>query len=304
MIRIAPAFAIDPSTLPFPPAIKALNYDAIVVERGVLLKAKFAKHGVAYDVETLETDPGMILQQVDAERELLDKAAINDAVRAVLPAFAKGADLDHIVARANVVRRVLTPADPIAGTAAVMESDESLLVRYLESFSAPAAGSVSSYIARAVLAWPQAHDIRPLGPAFHRRPGRVEIVLLAAAGAGVPDAAIAAVFAGLQPEDARPMTDDTSVRPARVNRWTLSAHLQIPRGADASAVVAQARTSAAAFGSNRYFIGGAVPANAAAASLYVPNIERAIVTSPLLDLPVAGDAAPFLEAINITHEVV
>ena len=52
--------------------------------------------GIDFDVDTLESDPAIILQQADASRELRAYAAINDAVRAGLIAFATDSDLDHL----------------------------------------------------------------------------------------------------------------------------------------------------------------------------------------------------------------
>ena len=74
---------LDLSRLPPPEALRGLDYEAILAERKSRLVALLASAGINYDVESLETDPAIILQETDAYRELLQVAAINDAVASV-----------------------------------------------------------------------------------------------------------------------------------------------------------------------------------------------------------------------------
>jgi phage-related baseplate assembly protein len=292
---------IDLSRFPPPEALRDLSYEAIVAERLDELVARYEAQEIVYDVERLETDPGVILQQEDAYRELLDKQGINDAIRAILPAFATGRNLEHIAARANVERAIITPTT--TGSPAVYETDAQLLDRYLASFAAPAAGSEDGYIARAAKAWPARYDIRVLGPEWHGVRGRVQVILLAAGGSPVSAGTLQTVRDALNAKDARPLTDDVQVMPALVTPWSLTAHLVIRRGPDPAVVRAQAETSARAYALSRYFVGGEVPANAVSGSLYVPNVERVVMSSPLADLPGSASRAWWLSELTLTHEV-
>lgn len=303
---------IDVGSLPSPIAIEELDFEAIVSRQ----KTKFQEFWEAvraanpslnlptYDVAMLEFDPAVITNEAESYRELLLRARVNDALRAVLPAFARGTDLDQVVARANVQR--LATAFDEEGNATAWESDAKLLDRYLAAFARPAAGSEDGYIYAAATAWPQRHDIKVYGyeaPGLGFEPGDVGVYLLAADGGSVSDEAMASVVRALNPKTARPRTDVVEVRRATVGTWSLAAKLIIRRGASPEAVVAARRTAVQAFADARYHIGGLVTAVGAVSALWDPNVINVEVTAPLADIPSARDKAPFLTSINLTYEV-
>ena len=162
---------INVADLPAPSAIEALDFESILARQ----KAKFQEFWEAarasnpdldlppYDVAMLEFDPVIIDIEAETYRELLIRARVNDALRAVLPAFAAGADLDNIAARANVVR--LVTARDEDGNPTAYETDAQLLDRYLAAFAAPSAGSEDAYVYQAATAWPERHDIAEIGRA-------------------------------------------------------------------------------------------------------------------------------------------
>src|SRR5690606_10342748 len=113
------ADTLDLSRFPAPLAIRGIDYEALLAARKTALVAAYQERGIAYDVERLESDRAIILEETDAYRELLAYAAINDAVRACMVAFAVGSDLDHLAAFYGISRRVITAATDTA--AAVME---------------------------------------------------------------------------------------------------------------------------------------------------------------------------------------
>lgn len=302
---------IDPSTLLPPKAIEELDFEAIYDRQTQAFLAFWDTVRAAnpdadlplYTVQSLETDPVGIVNQAESERELLLRAHINDTVRALLPAFAKGTDLDHIVARANVLR-LPTEYDE-DGNVVARESDRALLDRYLRAFAAPAAGSEDSYIFHARTAWPLAHDIRPLdysaGTGLQK--GDVEVILLAPNGQDPSDAAVDAVTRALSPRAHRPMTDVVSVRKATVDLWRLKAKLILPRGPSPMQVINERRAAAQAFADRRYFIGGLITLSGAVSALYSPNVTNVILQEPLADIPSGPDRAPFLTEIDLTYEV-
>src|SRR5690606_24987794 len=116
--------------------------------------------------------PGIILQQADAYRELLAYAAINDAVRSVMIAFAVGADLDHMAAYYGVTRRIITPA--AGSTAAVLESDAEFRRRALFAPEAmAAAGPHGAYVLHALTADPRVLNVDVWSP----DPGKVTVAV-------------------------------------------------------------------------------------------------------------------------------
>jgi phage-related baseplate assembly protein len=303
---------INVADLAKPEAIETLDYEAIVTRQKLIFAEYWDAVRTAnptlnlpsYDVAMLEFDPIVIDSQAESYRELLIRARVNDALRAVLPAFARGTDLDNIAARANVVR--LVTARDEDGNPIEWESDAKLLDRYLAAFAAPAAGSEDGYIYQAATAWPQRHDIKVHNhsvEALNLDPGDVAVYLLAANGASVPDEVLLDVSRALGPKTTRPMTDVVSVRRATVVPWTLTAKLILRRGASPAAAVEQRRLAVRAFGDSRYHIDGLVTLPGAVSALWDPNVVNVEMTSPVADITHGPDKAPYLQAINLTYEV-
>ncbi|MEI2386033.1 baseplate J/gp47 family protein [Breoghania sp. JC706] len=91
-------------TLAAPEVIEPLDYEATLAALVDDAKTRLSAAGIEWDVDTLETDPIMILLEAYAYRETVLRARINDAARANLLAFASGADLDHLAAFYDVTR--------------------------------------------------------------------------------------------------------------------------------------------------------------------------------------------------------
>ena len=98
--------AVDLSRLPAPTIVETLDFDTIYGQ--MLAQLLILLPG--FDA-TVESDPAVKLLQVAAYREVLLRARVNDAARAVMPAYAVGADLDNLAALMSVVRLTLTPAN-------------------------------------------------------------------------------------------------------------------------------------------------------------------------------------------------
>lgn len=294
---------INPANLPVPDAIEALDQEAILIERMTDFQARADQAGFPYDVGALEFDPIKIDQEAHSHRETLMRARVNSAVRAVLPAYAQGADLAAIAARANVERMILVPADPINGVPAVMEGDQSLLVRYLTSFATPAAGSEDGYIYHAIIAYPGFTDITVLGPGVHNVPGRASVYLLGPGGIPVESETVNAVREYLRQDYIKPLTDDLVVGAAGIVPYTIELKVTLPRG-PAPAVVVDAATAAVRRAANaRYGIGIQVYANALEGAAYVGNVLRVQRIQPAGDVIPGPSEAAWCTAVNIIYEV-
>ncbi|APO76112.1 baseplate assembly J-like protein [Rhizobium etli 8C-3] len=103
---------IDLMTLPPPAIIEELDYSAIAATYKVRFVQTWEAVRVAhselnlpaYDVEMLETDLAVIISEAESYRDTVMRARINDAIKANLLAFARGADLDHLAAFYDVIR--------------------------------------------------------------------------------------------------------------------------------------------------------------------------------------------------------
>lgn len=290
---------LDLSRLPPPEVIKGVDFEQILAERIADLVGRFAEAGIAFDFGNLESEPAVILQQVDAYREVLAKAAINDAARGVMLAFATGATLEHLGAFFGVERLEVTPA--VGDAPAVMESDADLRARIqLAPESLPYAGMTGgAYRALALRTVPALKDAAPI-----KRPGgRVDIVLLARDGTGaVSDATVNAVYAAFQDDEATQLTDIVTVRSVTPVPYTVNLHLKVRLGPDAAVVRASAEAGVRAYAAERRRIGRVVYANMIEAAAAVGGVEQATVDIGDIDPGEAG--AAYLAALNVTHEVV
>lgn len=298
---IAPV--INPTTLPLPKAIEELDQETILAERMEEFQRRADQAGLAYDVGGLEFDPIKIDQEAHAHRETLMRARVNSAVRAVLPAYASGADLDAIVARANVRRLVVTPANPDTGAPAVMESDQSLLIRYLTSFAVPAAGSPDGYIYHALTVWPLARDINIVGPSVHGIPGRVEVYLLDGTGTEVSVETVALVRDYLRKDHIKPLTDEVVVAAASIIPYEVELTLLVPRGPAPSVVAQAAKDAVQKVADARFAIGARVYVNALEGAGYVGNALRVTRHKPAADIVPGPSEAAYCTSVTINVEV-
>lgn len=290
---------LDLSRLPAPEVIKSVDYEQILAQRLVDLKARFAAIGIDLDTLNLESEPAAILEQTDAYREALALAAINDAARSVMPAFATGADLEHLGAFYGVVRATITAATSDAP--AIMEDDTSLRMRIrLAPEALPYAGMTGGgYRSLALKTAPSLKDVQPL----KRGGGQVDIILLGRDGSQpVPSAVVDAVYSAFQDDDATQLTDIVTVRSSSIVTYSPTINLKVRRGPDPSIIKASAAKAVMAYAADRNAIGKVVYANMLMAAAAVGGVEEA--TIDIGDVDPGESGAAWLAALTITTEVV
>lgn len=84
------------ASLAKPAIIEEISFEALNSTRLDDLVARFEAAGVAYDAALLETDPGVVLTEAGAYREVLLRARGNDIARAAYLYFAVGSEIDHL----------------------------------------------------------------------------------------------------------------------------------------------------------------------------------------------------------------
>jgi phage-related baseplate assembly protein len=289
---------LDLSRLPAPEVIKPVDYEQILAERLADLVARFKAIGIELDTTSLESEPAVILEQADAYREALAKAAINDAARSVMLAFATGADLEHLGAFFGVQRLTITPATSNAG--AIMEDDARLRARIqLAPEALPYAGMTGGgYRALALKTAPSLKDVLPL----KRGGGQVDIVLLSRDGSGVTVSAVVdAVYAAFQDDEATQLTDIVTVRSASILNYSATVNLKVRRGPDPAIVRASAERAVRAYAADRHRIGLTVYANMMMAAAAVGGVEE--VTIDIGDIDPGESGAAYLQTLTVTSEV-
>lgn len=285
------AITLDLSRFPTPLAIRGVDFETILDERKVRLVDLLHEAGVDYDVGNLEFDPAVILEETDAYRELLVYAAINDAYRAGLIAFAVGSDLDHLGLTAALglpqphrdlmLRRVIVPASGL--TPAVMESDAEYRRRLLLAPEAYAtAGTEGGYLFHALSADPGVINADVWADAAA---GAAHVAIQARDGlADAPDALVEKVRAHLHRRDVKPLTDIVSVRSVTTHDYAISVIVYARPGPDPLAVKSLVEDSLAAMAVSRRTPARDVPLSAIIAAATVGPVDRVVVESPLADV--------------------
>ncbi len=293
---------IDLSRLPAPVVVEQIDYESILAERKAYAVSLWPADQQAEVAATLalESEPLTKLLQESAYRETLLRQRVNEAALAVLLPFAQGADLEQIGARFNVVRLVITPANPSAvpPVAAVMEDYESLRERIqmaMEGLST--AGPRNAYIFHARSADGRVADASAISPA----PAEVVVTVQSALGNGTaaPDL-LAVVAAYLSDEDRRPVADRLTVQSAQELPYTVEAVLYLnSSGPESEPVRAAAETRLAALVNARRRLGQEVNRSALDAALHIEGVKR-VELPGWADVVASLTQAPYCTDYSVT----
>ncbi|MEX3924406.1 baseplate J/gp47 family protein [Paraburkholderia sp. BR10936] len=289
---------VNLSQLAAPDAVETLDFETIVSQMLTDLQARSVAAGIAYTAP-VESDPAYKILEVAAYREMLVRQRANEAVRAVMLAYAKGSDLDQIGANYNVARLTIKPADSttIPPTPAVMEEDDDYRMRIplsLESYTT--AGSEGSYVFQALSAIGTISDIQAESPS----PGQVVVYVLSRNGNGAASSEeIDAVTAALSAKTVRPMTDQVSVLSAAVGTYEIDADLTLFDGPDADVVIAAAESAAQAYADSVHKIGYDVALSGIYKALHQTGVDSVALNSPQAGIPGVTGQAMYCTGINI-----
>lgn len=307
---IATSPAVDLSQLPPPVLVPQPDFETRFAAKIARLIASMP----AFDA-LVESDPAMKLLEADSYDEQLLAQAFNDAARQMLIAFASGPNLEHLGADYGVARLEITPANPVTGMPAVMESDHDLRERILlapHSFSV--AGPERAYVYHALSASadvldasataPTPDDIKQVvygileahaaDPALIASmtaalngaiwPGTVIISILSRTGDGTaPMGTLSAVEAVLTDDAVRPLTDEVIVQSADIVGFDINADLWLFAGPDRDLILNAARASLDAFLLKARRMGRDMPRSAMIAALHVGGVQRVVLNQPAAD---------------------
>ncbi len=304
---------IDVSRLPAPEIIEALDFETLLAA----FKTRFltfwnTQRAIdpslpAYDTLDLETDPAVIVGEAWSYLRLLDRQRVNDGYRALLAPLATGSNLDVIAATRNVERLTVQPAT--STTPAVMESDPSLLLRYMLSYDVPAAGSAGRYLFDAWSAWPHGedgsgmHDARVNGYAIHGRRGDSDLVITGAGGRVPTTEEILTVRAAVTDINRAPDGVAITVMAAQRVEYAVSLVVEVPgNGPAPEAVRAEAEERVRAAAAGRMLIGGEIPEGLLAGAGYGANVIRVRDLAPVVIVANAYKI-PVMTSLSVTVEV-
>lgn len=287
--------SIDLSALPAPDVVEQIDYEVILSAMLADLQVRDPSFSAL-----VESDPAYKILEVAAYRETLIRQRCNESARAVMLPYAMGADLDNLVALLNIVRLVITPADPdaIPPTAAVMESDNELRRRALLAWeSLSTAGPSGAYIYHALSADGAVKDASATSPT----PGQVVVTVLGRTGDGIPSAStLAAVSTALSAENVRPLTDQVVVQAPTIVNYQITATIYLYPGPDSAVVLASVQASAENFISKNHRIGADISLSGVYAALHLPGVQRVELAEPAASLVIGATQAAYCTLVQIS----
>lgn len=297
---------IDLSRLPLPAVIEPLDFEALYsgfLGRFIAYwEAARADNPIlpAFDVQMLESDPAAVTGQAWSYLRLLDRARVNDAVKALLAPYSTGSNLDNLVAKQNIARLVVVPATD--STPAVMEGDVALLRRYLLSFERASAGSRNAFLFEAWTAWPGMMDARVNGHAVHGRRGDIEIIIVGPAGRLATDEEKALVRAAVTKPHVQPEAVAVAVLNATRQEYVVDLVIEVPPGPDPELVRQEVADRITAAADARMVIGGEIPPGYLTSSAYGSSVIRVRDNAPV-DVAQSPTAVPVMVGLQVQVEV-
>lgn len=293
--------AVDLTQLTPPDIIETLDFETILSEHKAYLIALYPveqQAAIAAALE-LESEPLLKLLQNAAYRELVLRARYNDEARALLLAYAKGADLDHIgITYYQEARLIVTPGDATVNppVQAVYEDDEAYRVRLeLKPESWSTAGPTEGYEFFARSASALVKDVKVTSPV----PGTTLVTVLSSAGQGVPSQAVLdAVTAGLNVSEVRPLSEEVQVQAAEIITYSIVADLYVYAGSVSSMAVSEAQAALEKYAADHHKLDEDIAVSAVNAAAFRAGVQR-VVLDLLADIPVASHQAAYCTGITV-----
>ncbi|SMO65226.1 Phage-related baseplate assembly protein [Thalassovita litoralis] len=282
--------AINLSGLTPPDVIETLDYERIVTEMRDDLVARFPAIAGVID---LESEPARKLIEAFAYREMLLRARINDAARAVLLASSYGSNLDQLAALFATERMQVEDE-----TGSLVQEDDDRLRRRVqlapEAFSV--AGPEGAYVYHALSAAPWARD----ATAIMTSPGRVRVTLLREGVDPIPPLAEReTVRLSLIDKDVRPLTDMVEVLGPQVVRTEITATLTLYPGPDGSVVRDRAFSALSDWVESNRMLGMNLRRSALFSKLHQEGIHSVALTSPAEDIVLGPTEVYAIDAITV-----
>ena len=293
---------LDLSRLPAPLVLEPLDFETLYQEALTDFRALMGGNWSA----ALESDPVVKLLEKAAYDKMMSRARINDAAKALLLAFARDSDLDHLAANYNVKRLLVVAADPgaVPPIEAQYESDDSLVERTLFAFEGLSiAGPRDAYVFHAMSADGRVADARVGSPS----PAIVEVSILSRIGDGVAsEDLLEVVREALSDEDVRPLGDRVIVRSAGLIGYRIEAVLYLYPGPEIELILAEARSSLDRYINTQRRLGRDIRRSAIHAALHVSRVQRVELIHPVADVVVldhqAANCTGFSVAFGGTDE--
>jgi len=320
--------AIDLSALPAPEVIDTLSFEEIFERK----KSRFLEKYPDYSAADLESDPLVKEWERAAYDEINLRQEMNDKCKALLLAFAKGADLEHLGANVSVKKAMVDPGDETANPPVppTYEKDDELRRRIqLAPEAITTAGSEGAYTFHALSAGERPTDMMVEAPdettlvvtyrfdnagfsakvkdaaPIKTAAGEVTVYILSREDNGTPSQdTLNAVTAHLSDKSVRPLTDNVIVAAATIKPWDCKAVLELYDGPDPDVVIAQAVANGEAYKDKKHKLGEAVTRSGLDAAFHVPGVKNVTLTKGngnlWQNINCAAHEAPYCTGMEVT----
>ncbi|MGJ7475123.1 baseplate assembly protein [Pseudomonas fulva] len=289
---------IDLTALPAPAVLEALDFEETYQAELATYRQLMEEDGQEWSAP-LESDPVTKLIELGSYRRLLNRARVNDASKALLLAYAKGADLDQLAANVNLKRLVIQAEDltAVPPLPAVMEEDDALRERVQLVYEGlTTAGPRNSYILHARNASGLVADATAESPS----PAVVVVTVLSLEGNGAaPADLLATVAVQLNDDDVRPVADRVIVQSAQILPYKVDAKVyMVSNGPENEAILATCRERLQAWINPRRRLGVEVARSGVDAQLHINGVSRVELTAWTDIKPTKAQAA-WCTGINV-----
>ncbi|MCU7237153.1 baseplate assembly protein [Pseudomonas peradeniyensis] len=287
--------AVDLSQLPVPQVLESLDFEGVYGEE----LQRFRQYmGDKWDA-LLESDPITKLLELGAYRRMQNRARVNDAAKALMLAYARGADLDQLAANVNLQRLVVQAEDlnAVPPVERVLEADDALRERVQLVYEGlTTAGPRNSYILHARNASGRVADATAESPA----PAEVVVTVLDLEGTGLaPPELLETVRAHLSDDDVRPVADRLTVQAAEILPYRVEAVLyKAGTGPENEAILAACKARLQAWVNPRRRLGLEVSRSGIDAQLHIDGVSRVELVG-WTDIRPTREQAAWCETIDV-----
>lgn len=273
------------ASLPPPDIIEVIDYEPRRAAFIETLKGQFDAAGIAYDVETLETDPGVIIMETAAYQDINLRQRINEAVYAYLLPFATGADLDHLAAWYDVTRLYT-------------ETDDALRARTVLAIQGRSTGGTAPRYKFVTLS----ADVSVADAVVYTvdRDPTVRVAVFAQGGGIASPALLAKVDAALQNEAVRMVNDVIVVESAVEHVVDVTARIWLKPSASSS-LIAEIEAGLRAAWAEEVTLGHDITLSWLFAKLQVAGVHKVEIVSPAEDVVIPFNKAPALGTVTLTE---
>jgi phage-related baseplate assembly protein len=279
----SPALYIDFARLPPPAVIEELDFEVMLARYKADVLAKKPELAAALN---LEQSPTNVVLGAEAYGEMLVRARINAAARAVMLAFSTGTDLDHLAALLNV--------DRLTG-----ELDDSLRRRaQLAPEALTTAGSEGAYIFQALTS---DVTIRDVSAVKINEKGGVRITVMNSGSDPTPTKQqLLNVFERLNRKNIRPLTDVITVVPVKVIRTDIVANITFYPGPDTALIMADIGKALGKVRDRISMIGRDLTRSAIISALNQEGVQSVELISPADNIVAGSDQCVIINSATVT----